>query len=68
MNELQVFIVSELGESYVGRVGEVLGVEDGYYEGGPGESVAAVISDIVGALASEVLAGNSATIHIELRE
>ena len=66
MNEKQVFLVSELGEEYLGTVGEVLGIDYGS-ESGAGISASAAISDIIGALASDVLSGNSVTITLELR-
>jgi hypothetical protein len=68
MGEKQVFVLSELGETYIGTVNEILGLDEIGEGGGQGESIVAVLADLVGALVSDVLAGDSTHITIELRE
>lgn len=66
MNKHEVYIVTDDDEVYLGTVGEIIGTDRWVTDGaGRGISLAAVFSDIVGAIAWH---DGPQTFKIELRE
>jgi len=49
-----VYLVTELGETRLGTVEEIIGTNGDFYnEGGPGESLKSIFSDLVANLVSD---------------
>jgi len=65
----QVFIVTEVGEAYLGQVGEIINPEwprDRPGESGPGESLEAALADIVATMIED--GATEEIITIDIRE